>query len=258
MTYRIDMHIHTEQSMDSRTLLSVIAKNLVRRGLNCAVVTDHDTFGIDTVTVIGGVTFIPGVEFTTDRGHLLGAFMSGFEKPSYNGKKCGFAEAANIIHKYGGICILAHPYEYTSRNVEEISEGIRASRKYLDCIEGFNCRAVNKRHNANELARDIASELSLPMTCGSDGHMPSEYGMAYLEAECESADGIRDEILAGRVKLYGGCVNRMNMAKSQWIKRRKRKDGLRKKVTAILYFGVCALREAGAFFRGENKKCQRL
>lgn len=258
MIYRVDMHIHTEKSPDSRTPLADIAKSLLEKGLNCAVVTDHDTFGIDDVTVIDGVTFIPGVEFTTDRGHLLGVFMSGFEKPSYNGKKCNFVEAAEIIHKYGGLCILAHPYEYTQKTVDEISRSVRSAASFLDGIEAFNCRAVNKRHNANDLARSIANELMMPVSCGSDGHMPAEYGMAYIEAEGESVQDIKDEIIAGRIKMYGSCVNRMNMAKSQWIKRCKRKDGPCKKAVSVLYFGICAFREFCTFFRGENKKCQRL
>lgn len=258
MIYKIDMHIHTEMSKDSLTPLPVIAKRLKARGVNCAVVTDHDTFALEEKTVIDGVIFFPGVEFTTERGHLLGLFMNGFEAPQYNGKLCDFEEAASIIHKYGGLCFLAHPYEYTQKTVDEISQGVRSAAPFLDGIEAFNCRAVNKRHNANDLARSIANELMLPVSCGSDGHMPAEYGGAYVEVECGSADSIKDEITAGRIKMYGSCVNRINMAKSQFIKKHKRKESPRKMAVAALYFGVCALREAGAFFRGENKKCQRL
>lgn len=258
MKYNIDMHIHTEASKDSRTPLDTIASRLLGRGVNCAIVTDHDGFTLDGKKKIGGVTFFPGVEFTTDRGHLLGLFMNGYEKPIYNGKKCSFTEVAQIIHKYGGLCFLAHPFEYVSKTEDEVREEVREIAPYLDGIEVFNCRAVNKRHNANSLARELQTELGLSASCGSDGHTPAEYGGAYISVECDSEEEIPGEILAGRVGMFGSCVNRINMAKSQMIKRRKRNEGAISILTGILYFGVCILREAAARIRGENKKCQRL
>ncbi len=258
MKYTIDMHIHTEASKDSKTRIEVIAQKLKKRGVNCAIVTDHDGFTIDKVKKVDGVTFFPGVEFTTDRGHLLGLFMNGFEKPEYNGKKCSFYDAANIIHKYGGLCFLAHPFEYLSKTVDEVEKEAREISPYLDGIEVFNCRAVNKRHNANDLAKALQAELNLCASCGSDGHTPTEYGGAHISVECDSEEKIPNEILAGRLEMYGSCVNRINMAKSQLIKRCKRKEGIASYITGVLYFGVCIAREAAARIRGENKKCRRL
>ena len=79
MLLKADLHVHTEHSPDSRTSLPDAITAAKRAGMDFLAVTDHDVPPVDEVfsqPEREGVLLIPGVEYSTDKGHLLGLFLT--------------------------------------------------------------------------------------------------------------------------------------------------------------------------------------
>ena len=76
--FKLDLHIHTERSPDSRMTLTQAAAAAKQRGVDALAVCDHNRCVSGDVfahPVRDGVLLIPGVEYSTESGHLLGLFL---------------------------------------------------------------------------------------------------------------------------------------------------------------------------------------
>lgn len=251
MLLKADLHTHTERSPDSLTTLEQAVAAAKQAGLDFLAVTDHDVpppGEVFSTPVRDGVTLIPGVEYSTDKGHLLGLFL---ERPckSAGGKRLPFQEAAEEIHRCGGITILAHPFQSTVQTPEERFAMLREMEPFLDGIEVANRRAGKKRRNANELAAEAADRFLKPCvrTAGSDAHLPEETGTAFLTVEWaeKSARGLKEALLAGAPAAYecAPCRNRF-IAESQKIKLKKTHAGPGKWARWYAFRILCAWRDA--------------
>lgn len=74
MRLTLDLHLHSQASPDGRMTVEEIAAAARARGLHGwrSVTTTWSTPG---PTEVDGVLLIPGVEFSTEHGHLLGLFV---------------------------------------------------------------------------------------------------------------------------------------------------------------------------------------
>ena len=104
MELRLDLHIHSERSPDGRMTLREIAARAKAAGLDGVAVCDHDRT-LDEVPEFPDLLLIPGVEVSTEHGHLLGLFVREPVETRV------FALAAEQIHAQGGLAVLAHPFE---------------------------------------------------------------------------------------------------------------------------------------------------
>ena len=75
MEVRFDLHIHSEHSPDGRMSLDEIVSCARARGLQGVAVCDHDRALTETWDA-PDFLLIPGVELSTDQGHLLGLFVT--------------------------------------------------------------------------------------------------------------------------------------------------------------------------------------
>ena len=71
MEVKLDLHIHSEHSPDGRMALDEIVACARARGLQGVAVCDHDRALTETWDA-PDFLLIPGIELSTDRGHLLG------------------------------------------------------------------------------------------------------------------------------------------------------------------------------------------
>ena len=140
MELRLDLHIHSERSPDGCMTLAEIAARARAAGLNGAAVCDHDRT-LEEVPEFPDFLLIPGVEVSTEYGHLLGLFV---REPIGTRK---FAEAVERIRGQGGLAVLAHPFEH-SRDTGRIAP----IAPLLDGVEVWNSRAERKIADANALA----------------------------------------------------------------------------------------------------------
>lgn len=255
MKYRLDLHVHSKDSPDGRMSLQQIAQRAKKRGVDAIAVCDHNRCPDEALfpgKIIDGVLFIPSVEYSTEAGHLLGLFL---EQPCHvQGEESGrvrFSQAAAAIHKAGGLCVLAHPYELTNRSISEISQTIEQQAHLLDGIEIFNCRATKKRSNANTLAAEAADRAKnyLLRTAGSDAHIPREVGRAWVcvEADCLSPAELREALAEPLAFSCGKCPH-LAIARSQLTHIHKDGRGPAAYVKWLFLVAICTLRALKGVF----------
>lgn len=256
MIYRLDLHLHTDASPDSRVSVADAVRKAKEKNLHALAVCDHNRCApqeIFDAPLRDGVLLIPGVEYSTEAGHLLGLFLQApVRVPGEESGRVAFADASAAIRAAGGKCVLAHPYELTQRSVEEIDARIAAHEAMLDGVEIFNARATKKRSNANALARAAAERISHPvwMTAGSDAHTKREIGGAYVEVEAAelTADALRAALDAPVSYSCGRCRHTA-LAQSRLNHLRTKKAGLRSYLKWCVYAGLCLLRAVKGVFR---------
>lgn len=75
MKLTLDLHVHSDASFDGRMSVRQIALLAKARGIDGVAICDHDVVYTGP-TEVEGVLIIPGAEFSTEHGHLLGLFLT--------------------------------------------------------------------------------------------------------------------------------------------------------------------------------------
>lgn len=215
MELRLDLHIHSERSPDGCMALAEIVERARAAGLNGVAVCDHDRV-LEEVAGFPNLLLIPGVEVSTEYGHLLGLFV---REPVGTRR---FAEAVERIHGQGGLAVLAHPFEH-SRDAGRIAPIV----PLLDGVEVWNSRAERKIADANSLAETFARTHGLRRFAGSDAHVPQEigHGVTVIQAEACTLEAVKAALLRGETRIRGCRSRAWHTARSQLTKRRKTKAG---------------------------------
>ena len=211
MELKIDLHIHSERSPDGCMTLAEIAERARAAGLDGVAVCDHDRT-LDEAPEFPELLLIPGVEVSTEYGHLLGLFV---REPIGTRK---FAEAVERIRGQGGLAVLAHPFEH-SRDAGRIAPIV----PLLDGVEVWNSRAERKIAGANSMAEAFARTHGLRRFAGSDAHVPQEigHGVTVVQAEARTLEAVKAALLHGGTRVRGCRSRAWYTARSQLTKRRK-------------------------------------
>ena len=211
MEIKLDLHVHSERSPDGIMTIEEIVSLAKAKGLNGAAICDHD-LALLGAPEYDGFLIIPGIEVSTQFGHLLGLFLTGPVETK------DFFEAAEAIHAQGGLAVLAHPFEH-SRDGSRLAPAV----PLLDGVEVWNSRADRKIHDANRLAASFAQVCRLRPFGGSDAHCPQEVGNGFVtvEAQALTLEAAKAALLSGTARA-GGCRSRAwYAARSQLTKRNK-------------------------------------
>ena len=181
------------------------------RGLQGAAICDHDAVLLDAPE-FEDFLLIPGVEVSTQFGHLLGLFLTGPVETR------DFFEAVEAIHAQGGLAVLAHPFEH-SRDGSRLAPAV----PHLDGVEVQNSRADRKIHDANALAVSFAQVCRLRPFGGSDAHCPQEVGNSFtvVEAEALTLEAVKAALMEGKGNPQGRRSRAWYTARSQLTKRQK-------------------------------------
>lgn len=211
MELKLDLHIHSAHSPDGRMSLEEIVSLCRARGLNAAAVCDHDRVLTD-VPEFSDFLLIPGVEVSTQLGHLLGLFVTKQIETK------DFYAAVEEIHAQGGLAVLAHPFQHHAdpARIEPIAH-------LLDGVEVFNSRADRKNKRANAMAAQFAAGHRLAPFAGSDAHVPQEVGNAFvtLEVPDMQPDTVKAALKQGKCVPAGVRSPARYTAMSQLTKRKK-------------------------------------
>lgn len=192
---KLDLHVHTKYSPDAFMSPKAAVEAAKRIGLDGIAITDHDSIEAHRHTrYLRGILVIPGVEVSSNEGHILGLNVSEDIRP-----RLSAAETIEKIHDAGGVAIAPHPYFKRS----SVGSGAIARLKF-DAIETVNSSTF-PFFLAKRLSSRLASRLGLPVTGGSDSHFPATLGFAYTIVDVSSAsiDDILDAIKRGRSKAFG-------------------------------------------------------
>ncbi|RQG88789.1 PHP domain-containing protein [Natrarchaeobius halalkaliphilus] len=215
--YAVDLHAHTRFFHGHRQLgdrfdplgVRLLARAAKRRGLEGVATTNHDYY--TPLDPPADVELVPGIEITTDRGHVLAV---GPDPPAET--KPGTltpAEAVELAHERDCAAIVAHPFRNsTIRELEEVP---------FDAIE------VNGKHpRSRPLVEALAEGRNLPLVGGSDAHYPLEVGRAYtiVDADRLTPTAVVEAIRDGRVgaRVAHSRFDRLLRRGYRTIHRRKR------------------------------------
>ena len=233
MKITLDLHIHSAASYDGCLTPAQIVAAARAAGLDGAAICDHDTMpDLTGVEVPGDFLLIPGIELSTDLGHILGLFLE--KKPAYSGKSA--VAAVDAIHEAGGLAVLAHPFQ-RSRDEARLTPLLGK----IDGVEVFNARAARKIPEANDLARAFCERHGLAPFAGSDAHVLREIGNGRLCVEAPSPErsAVREAILNGGT-ASGINGRHVDVAKSQKTKLKKRGGGMKAYGKWALFAIKCA------------------
>lgn len=233
MELRLDLHVHSERSIDGRMRIEEIVSLARARGLNGVAVCDHDRV-MENVPEYDDFLIIPATEVSTERGHLLGLFIT--EKIETR----DFSAAVAAIHARGGLAVIAHPFEHSTE--ERRLDDVMA---LLDGVEVWNGRAERKNKRANAMARSLAEKWGKLVTAGSDAHLGEEIGngVTVLEVEKLSPANVKEALLHGAKRIEGRRGKALCVAKSQFTKRKKTGAGAAKYCKWLLFAAKCALED---------------
>jgi len=200
--YDIDLHAHTRffHSFPGRpTAYDPIGAELLgrvasARGMDAVATTNHDYY---EEFEHDDVTFIPGIEITTTRGHVL---VVGPDPPEGTAPgELRPEEAVDLARDHDCAVILPHPFRDST---------VRHSDATFDAFE------LNGKHaDTHTRVRPMADDRSIPMTGGSDAHFPFEVGRAYTRVDADelTPESVADAIRDGRVEpvYQGSAIDRV-------------------------------------------------
>ena len=233
MEVRFDLHIHSEHSPDGCMALDEIVSCARARGLQGVAVCDHDRALTETWDA-PDFLLIPGIELSTDRGHLLGLFVTEqIEARELDA-------AIDAVHACGGLAVMAHPFERSSD-----AQRLDAYLDRLDGIEVWNGRADRKNPQANAMACALAQRAQKPVTAGSDAHLPEEIGngVVTLEVDALTLPAVRAALLRGATAVDGRRGKARYVAESQLTKRRRTHAGAAAYAKWALFAAKCCLQD---------------
>lgn len=189
---RFDLHVHTNHSEDSKSSPEDILQMAKKRSIDGIAFLDHNTLeGYRRNKDTEGVLLVPGMEVTTERGHI-GAL--GVQEPVQRGLTV--PETIDRIREQDGIAVAVHPYRrFSGMQEEDIVDN------QWDAIEGLNGRSWARR---NEMSRRLASSMDVPVVGGSDSHRLKTVGKAWTFLKNVSTwEDVIGEIRKGNTDVGG-------------------------------------------------------
>jgi hypothetical protein len=213
----VDMHFHTEYSMDAVSEIKSVLKKCKKRGYGVAV-TDHNEVAgaLKAWKHRGDVFVIPGMEASTQEGahalyyfydiHDCLRFYTQVVKPLK--KKNPFFLPISIdglmekARGYNAVIATAHPYGVGKIGIKKVhlKAKMRAVEKWFQLSEGLNganLRSLNKR------AITWGKLIRKGMTAGSDGHMTRELGNSLTLAYGYDVESYLGNVKKGHAMLLG-------------------------------------------------------
>ena len=194
--YLYETHMHTkEASACGRAYGKDMANAYKAYGYTGIIITDHNWYGNTAINrtlewSIWVEAFCKGYEHAYEEGQKIGLDVFFGYESCYQGtefliygldkewliehpeiKDASIEEQYELVHKYNGLVIHAHPY----REEGYIPE-IRLYPEWVDGVEGINATHSNVRSTSHigkefdERAIAYAMQHNFPMTAGSDMH----------------------------------------------------------------------------------------
>jgi predicted metal-dependent phosphoesterase TrpH len=206
---RLDMHMHTEYSRDSRVALATFAELARKAEIGAVCITDHDTIegGLRLREMNTGLQVIVGEEITTGDGELVGLYLETKIPPGLTAER-----SIDLIHEQGGLAYVPHPFSRNRRRHLRRSVLERVAPK-LDIVEVFNAREVASASNVQALA--FAREHDLPGGVGSDSHRQIEIGRAYVDVATFVTP--QELLIALREGKVTGTLSGMGIHMRTWV-----------------------------------------
>jgi predicted metal-dependent phosphoesterase TrpH len=229
---RSDPHCHTYYS-DGCWYLKDLVKSAKKKGFPVVMKADHNTtrgnYRLKKICDQNGLLCIPGIEISTNKGHLLGINVYEWDRNPGN-----LEEVMEKLHDMNAIGVLCHPWWGSSIREEVFT------LKQLDGYEGLNgsnpfgnlilMKHLSKRKQFRKL-----NSFNLPAWAGSDSHAGYIYGQYHtiFHTTDVSVDGIMEAMHKGKITAFGpflpirsflmdGAINQPIQLKKQLFYKKKK------------------------------------
>lgn len=194
----LDMHVHTSYSYDSVININNLVKVARKKGLTGLAITDHDTVeGLNKLRGLMGSSndfiLIPGIEVTTNRGHLLLLNIDHYEL-----RVNDFFEVVDYARAHDALVIIPHPLD-PFRRFRNFSESLSIS----DGVEVANSSDLLLKRHYEKLISVVENNEKL-FTAGSDAHIEEAVGTTYIyvDEELGGLDDVINYLKGGRFSVY--------------------------------------------------------
>ncbi|MEM2875882.1 MAG: PHP domain-containing protein, partial [Candidatus Bathyarchaeia archaeon] len=199
---KIDFHVHTCYSYDSKTTLREVLTYARRKKLNGIAVVDHDTVeGALKLSKICRKTefiVIPGLEIKSTHAHLIALNVEDRIKSGMSA-----LETLDAVHESGGFAVLSHPFSLFKGS----SLKLKSLVEKIDAIEVMNSCAIPFFFSVYA-GRRYAKYLKIPEVAGSDAHIPEVIGSCYCEVHSgPNIEEILEAIRRGKVTSFGSGIS---------------------------------------------------
>lgn len=190
---KYDLHTHTVYSRDGAIRPADAVRIAKKRGLDGIAVTDHDTIrgGLEARKLKPeGVDVIVGAEIRTDRGDVIGLFLS------QEIRERDHLAVIDAIRRQGGVAIVPHPFDGMRGSAFRLTDRDAAK---VDAIEVLNARCLFPGPNGR--ADRYADAHRLGKVGGSDAHFGSE--IAHAGTLVPEGERLDQAICSGRTAAFG-------------------------------------------------------
>ncbi|WP_407424397.1 CehA/McbA family metallohydrolase [Methanobrevibacter sp.] len=205
---KMDTHIHSEYSPDSKSKLKDIFAVAKTRGLDIIAISDHNTVEGSKeairLTKNDDLLVVPSIEISSLEGHILGF---GCEENIKRDLPAG--ETIDLIHDQGGLAIIPHPYCF-------YRHGLLCKADYkdlkIDAIETKNARFIVGY--CNNKAKKLSKKENLPGLGASDAHYYKFVGDCYSKIDCDKdIDSVFKAIKKSKVEALGKGTSNIKLSK---------------------------------------------
>ena len=206
--YKMDSHIHSEYSPDSKSKLEDIFNEAKRRNIDIIAISDHNTVDgskeARRLTKKDDLLVIPSIEISSIEGHIL-----GFGCEEKIDRDLPAAETIDLIHDQSALAIIPHPYCF-------YRHGLLCKADYkdlkIDAIETKNARFIVGY--CNNKAKNLSKNENLPSLGASDAHYFKFVGDCYSKIDCEKdIDSVLKSIKKGKVEAFGKGTSNIKLSK---------------------------------------------
>lgn len=194
---RLDMHVHTRHSPDSRNSLDGILAAMDALEIHRVVISDHNRIlGALRLRELAPDRILVGEEIKCAEGPEVIGILLEEEIPF----RTPIREACERIRAQGGVVYVPHPFD-TRRSgagamLDEIAD-------LVDVVEAHNARTFRPEMNLE--GESWAHRHGKLLGAGSDAHSLGELGRAYMEVPMfePTREGLLRALAAGRVAARG-------------------------------------------------------
>ncbi|MDD5148059.1 MAG: PHP domain-containing protein [Candidatus ainarchaeum sp.] len=203
MKMKIDMHVHSEYSIDGLSSPKELLENAKAKGIGFAITEHNNTDSWDRFRELNRQFNVPLI-FGEEKklyieGKLVGEILFYFLQEPVVSKN--LFEAIDEGKKQGAILSVAHPFDFLRKPVWFGFKKLEEVKTKVDAIEAFNARIYFQ--GLNKKAEKFALQNNLALTAGSDAHTPKELGNALAVAEAGSLEEFRNCLKKRQTRVEG-------------------------------------------------------